>query len=139
MPADEPWGGMNPNSAHQQWSRWTITVEDRNASRSKQEILSNARTYFRMLFRSSVGRIRVDRRSTFAYRFVGWRIVIEIEGPPAQDPAYRKAAATDILTQFVEKGFRHRRARVDVALLAGQTEDGRPPSQLLVIPPIPVS
>jgi hypothetical protein len=129
---------MDPNSAHQLWSRWTVTIDTPRAM-SKHELSLNAQRYFRLLFRSTVGRMKVDRRYTFANRFIGWRITVEIEGPPAQDPAYRQAAKADILRRFVEAGFHTRQARIAVAILAGDAQDGRPPSQLIVLPTIAVN
>jgi len=89
------------------------------------------RSYVRAVFRSTVGRVRVARPA--------WRdyvIQIEVEGPPAHDPAFVAAIRRDVIARIVTGGFGDAAVltRWEVSILAGDTEDGRPRQQLVVVP-----
>lgn len=136
MTDDRPFGPMDPNSQHQRWSRWVFGVEASPSKRpSVKECVDNARRYFAKAFQSTVGRVRCDAQGTY-YCFV-----VEIEGPPAHDPEYVRALKADITERFLRPGFGPsvQLVRCEVGLLAGDTEDGTPPEQFLVVPQLPVT
>ena len=128
---DTTWGAMDPNSDHQLWSRWTFAIRvARHAPRpSRGEVIDNARKYFAMLFRAP-GQLRCD--------VVGrvYRITLDVEGPPAHDVGCRAHVHTDFKKRFMRAGFGPGSRLVDfqVAILAGDVQDGTPRTQLLVMP-----
>lgn len=128
----KPWGGMDPNTQHQRWSRWTVALEalPGRPLPSVQEITDNARRFYKTLFASSIGRVRADIRGRFV------EIVTEIEGPAAHDPDLRAHAILQIREHFIRKGFGHADCAVTVGVLAGDCQDGKPPAQLIVMPNI---
>jgi hypothetical protein len=126
----KPWGPLDPNSQHQLWSRWTVTLHAMpgRALPSVEEIADNARRFFVRLFRSTIGRVRADIRDRYV------EIVTEIEGPAAHDPALRAHAILQIREHFIRTGFGRPDCAVTVGILAGDCQDGTPPAQLIVMP-----
>lgn len=128
----DSWGAMNPNSRHQLWSRWKFVF---TAVRRPPvvEVRDNARRFFKQLFRTDVGQIRVSWA-------VGgtWTIELRLEGPPAHDPDCRASAQHQFVEHFMKRGFGpySELVSMDVAILAGDEQDGKPSSQLIVLPPI---
>lgn len=122
-------GTEQPNSQNQRWSRWLFGVRTDRRRPSVQECIENARRFFVKGF-GSAGRVRCDRRGTY-YSFV-----VEVEGPPAHDPAYREHVKAQFAEHFVARGFGQgaRLVTFEVGLLSGSHEDGSPPDQLLVLP-----
>lgn len=119
---------MNPNSAHQLWSRWTFRVWGRPVPLA--EVEANVRRWLRMGF-GSVGRARVEERIEQARSVVV--IEAEVEGPPAHDPGYVLSVERQF-ARFVHQGWGPvATCRVDVEILAGDTQDGTPPKQLVVV------
>lgn len=127
---ERPFGTMDPNSQHQRWSRWVFGIEA-NPTKCPDHlvVVDNARRYFRKAFKT-VGRVRCDRQGTY------YCLIVEIEGPPAHDPGFVDALKRDFAERFLAAGFgaSARLTRFEVALLAGDAEDGRPPDQMLVMP-----
>lgn len=159
--ADAPWAGMDPNSDHQLWSRWRLTIR---ASRyvPLADVKKNLRSWLRLMF-GSVLHAKIDEKANMpepgcphckgsgkrrsgggmvpfrvtacACLGIGYAIVVELEGKPAHDPAY----VDYVLHQFalfVEKGWGPL-ATSDVGkpkILAGDEQDGKPRSQLVVMP-----
>lgn len=127
---ERPFGVMDPNSQHQRWSRWIFGIEANPAKcPDHMAVVDNARRYFRKAFKT-VGRVRCDQQGTY------YCLVVEIEGPPAHDPGYVESLKRDFTERFLAAGFgaSARLTRFDVALLAGDAEDGTPPDQMLVMP-----
>ena len=126
----KPWGSLDPNSQHQFWSRWTVTLRAHSGRPlpSVQEIADNARRFYKLLFASSIGHVRADIQGRHI------TIVCEIEGPAAHDPDLRANAIYRIREHFIRKGFGHADANVEVGILAGDVQDGKPPTQLIVMP-----
>jgi hypothetical protein len=124
------WTG-NPNSGHQRWSKWTFDVRIPGAPPSLAYVRDNARRFFVQLFRSSAGQVRVTQ---FGRR---WVLELRIEGVDAHDPELVAQVRRQVTRDFVAKGFRNAcLARMDVGILAGSREDGSPPDQLIVLPPL---
>jgi len=125
-----PWGGMDPNSANQLWSRWTFSVDSpRQVPRAEVEL--NTLRWLRAGF-GSVGQAQVLERIERG-RFV---IVIEaeVENVPAHDPGY-VASVRRAFARFVEQGWGVLAlGTVEVKVLAGDLQDGKPRSQLVVMP-----
>jgi hypothetical protein len=133
----KPWGSVDPNSAHQRWSRWRFTIEARPPRLpSRDQFAHNFARYVRRLLGTTVGRAQVSIvRDGPAHLYVG---VVELEGPDVHDPAYRAWVQREFAGVFVAKGFGPgaRLRQMDAILLAGSAEDGKPARQLLVMPPI---
>lgn len=122
----KPWAGMDPNSQHQIWSKWTFTVRSVKTI-PLLELKQNVARWLRMGF-GSVGEWRVVRKV--------WDVIIEvsIEGVPAHDPSYVNSVRRGF-RDFVEKGWGVTAIdTVDVKIMAGDQQDGRPRSQMIVMP-----
>lgn len=135
MDSTAPYGGIDPNSQHQLWSRWIFRIDAPVEKRPPvDEVVANARRYVAKLFHSTIGRVRCDQQGG---RYV---LIVEIEGPPAHDPAYVARVIEDVRTRFVAQGFGPRARLTDtvVGILAGDTQDGQPPAQLIVMPRLAV-
>jgi hypothetical protein len=121
---------MDPNSQHQIWSRWIFGVD---ASPTKlptvDECIDNLRRFFKAGFKS-VGRVRCDQQGTY------YSIVVEVEGPPVHDPEYVLSVRQNFVDNLMLKGFgpSAQLKTFEAGLLAGDAEDGKPPTQMLVMP-----
>lgn len=125
-----PWGPVNPNSQHQLWSRWTFSIFELGKRVPFADVRVNAARWLRKGF-GSVGRAKVDKTMT------GYEITLEVEGVPAHDPAYVASVKDEFQRHFVEKGWNAMTVgTADVAILAGDAQDGKPASQLVVMPSI---
>ncbi len=136
MATEAGWGALDPNSDHQLWSRWTITVKSTKYV-PLVDVRHNAHKWLKQGF-GTMGRARVRE-------FIGtsilnkWIIECEVEGAPAHDPGYVGSVRLQFL-RFVELGWGMlATGETEVILLAGNVEDGKPRQQLLVIPTIPIS
>ena len=124
------WGGMDPNSAGQLWSRWTFTIFDVGKHPPLKDVEYNALRWLRKGF-GSVGHANVIEK------IKSWEIVAEVEGAPAHDPIYQKAIRQQFQKTFVEKGWGPLAVGiVEVNILAGNVQEGTPRSQLVVMPMI---
>lgn len=127
----KPWGTLNPNSQHQLWSRWTFRVHGKAVPISEAKL--NAARWLRQRF-GSVGRAKVQERVE-AGRPV-FVIVAEVEGVPAHDPHYIRSTKASF-AKFVEAGWGPLAlGSTSIEILAGDTQAGRPPAQLVVMPSI---
>lgn len=137
LTTEKAYGPIDPNSAHQMWSRWTFEIEA-NPKRpliSETEIADNARRFFSKGFFNvnfgTCGRVRCDRfvhlsssatveygkgafgrfeqpRSVMPeYKRVCYGLVLEIEGPPAHDPGLVEKVRQQFADVFVAQGFGH--------------------------------
>jgi len=134
MPADGHFTpAMQVNSEHQLWSQWTFGIEaDLDKVPSFEEVLTNARAYFTKLF-GHAGRIRVEQPD-----FLTFRIFVQVEGKPANDPDFRTHVKRQFIENFIFKGFGFcaKLVEFDVKILAGDRQDGTPRDQLIVVPTI---
>jgi hypothetical protein len=145
---------MDPNSGNQRWSRWTFLIEcDPGRVPTVTETIDNARRYMSRLFNTTTARVKVvyinDQRlgakrglsivdgviGLHGHFFV---ISAEVEGPPAFDLEYRQWVRREFEGVFVKKGFgaAAELLKMETAHLAGSAQDGKPPSQLIVLPKI---
>lgn len=129
---EKPYGPIDPNSQHQLWSRWTFVFWDTGKHPTIAEVKENAAKWMRMGF-GSVGRGRVTQ-FTNVFGMQQWTIEAEVEGVPAHDPQYKEHVRAEFKKNFLEKGWGLMAAFVDmkVAVLAGDIQDGSPPSQMVV-------
>lgn len=139
----KPWGAMDPNSAHQLWSRWTLTVEELGRTVGPKEMAANIPKWLTAVF-GSVGRARFNRHTasmplsagSVGVRFTVWEVTVEIEGKPAHDPAFVGFVERE-WAKVIEKGWgRTAVPGVSVKILAGDEQDGAPRKQLVVMPTI---
>ena len=124
----KPWGPMDPNSQHQLWSSWTFIIHEPYGKHVPFNLVElNAANWLRKGF-GSVGRARVTERVTH------YVIEAQIEGVPAHDPDYVKSVERGF-TKFIEQGWGPLAVgSVNVQILAGDQQDGKPRSQLVVMP-----
>jgi len=128
MASNQPWAGIDPNTQHQLWSEWRFEVFDCGKHPPFEDVKTNAARWVRMGF-GSVGRMRVEERVR------SWAIVVQVEGVPANDPSYVRSVRQQFQKHFVEKGWGPLAVGiVEVKLLAGDIQDGKPPQQLVVMP-----
>jgi len=126
---DKPYGPIDPNSQHQIWSRWVICFVAIRSLPTVEEINDNARRFFALLFRSTVGRVKTVITDN---KYV--EITCEIEGVIAYDASVREAAKKQIRNNFVVKGFNQPNSSITISILAGDVQDGKPPAQMIVMP-----
>lgn len=121
---------MNPNSEHQLWSAWTFRVFDAGRLVPRADVETNAARWLNKGF-GSVGAIQCSRTRN------GWLIRARVEGAPAHDPAYLQRVCSEFQTRFVAQGWGPMAtSRVEVRILAGHVQDGKPPSQWIDAPTI---
>lgn len=120
---------MDPNSSHQLWSKWTITVTPaRKIRRDEPTVHSNAARFMRKAFGSAT-QMRVTKQSNGL-----WVFQVRSEGHPVHDPTY-VAYLTTAFQQFFTAGFGiSTKVSVSAKLEAGSAQDGKPASQLLILP-----
>lgn len=119
---------MDPNSQHQLWSHWTLTVREGGRSVPLAAVELNAARWLRKGF-GPVGQARIRRK------VYGWKIEARVEGVPAHDPGYVASVRRQFQDHFVAKGWGPlARGEVSVRILAGDVQDGRPRTQLVMLP-----
>lgn len=126
---------MDPNSYNQQWSEWKFTVtHSPSVARSFPEVKENVARFFRKGF-GSASRMKIDRGRTRRGQVL-WLFTVQTEGANATDPQHR-AYMQDAVTKFMFNGFGPTTVTaLEVKLLAGRPDDGRPADQWLILPRI---
>lgn len=126
----------DPNSQHQMWGRWVFLVRADRKIPSEREARVNFIRWCAAGFKTTVGRARCDRRAGRAGIY--YRFAIEVEGPPVHDPEYRAAVRRQFEDRFLFPGFGPGATlvRFEAGVLAGDTQDGRPPEQMIVMPTV---
>lgn len=139
---------MNPNSSHQTWSRWRATVTvpfDRTHTTDAfaEEMKTACGRFYKKLLGSATA-LKIDRQLSLIRAESRFIVEARTEGPPVQDPRFRRLQC-DQIGAFFGRNLRHYckdgekvRVHVDVYLEAGDPGDGRPPSQLIIAPGIPL-
>lgn len=122
---------INPNSANQWWSKWTIIVSPaRSIMRDDPTVRVNVARFLRKAF-GSASQARVTKMKSGL-----WFIEVRTEGHPAHDPAY-VAHMSSAFTKFFIMGFGvGTKVKTTARLEAGSAQDGTPASQLLVLPSV---
>lgn len=120
----------NPNGAKQLWSKWTFHVREYGRHMPKASVEWNVGKWLIKGF-GSAGRVRVRQDPR------GWDIECLIEGPPAHDPAFVSRVAMQFQRDFVDKGWGPMSVgTVEVKVMAGDMEDGKPRRQMIELPAI---
>lgn len=139
MPVEKPWGAIDPNSAHQLWSRWTFKLKSPTLARQPpQTPLHVAFQRWCSSTFGSVGQAHADEwehthAPTGTKVAKGYILWAEVEGPPSTDPSYHVFIRKQFRL-FVDLNWgRDVLFEMDVNILAGDAEDGKPPRQLVVI------
>jgi hypothetical protein len=134
MATEAAYGSLDPNSGNQRWSRWRFVVQPGRRLPRTREVRNNWQRYMPKLFRTTVGRGRVAK--VWVEKRMYYAITAEVEGPPVHDPDFVAWVRREVQGVFVERGFGvgARLREMDAVLLAGSAEDGKPASQLLVLP-----
>lgn len=131
---------MDPNTQHQMWSHWTViaTLPLRHSHETDeffQRLLRTHAAKIRELF-GSAGQVRIILRH---FMIEGawverWTLHARVEGAPVHDSAYRTRMSRDI-KDFYQRGFGPQSTIVvQRHLLAGDTQDGKPPEQAVFLP-----
>lgn len=135
MGSSGPWGRLDPNSAHQLWSHWLFRIWPCGRYPPIREVEANAARWLRSGF-GSVGQVRVTER--VEHGLAATWIEAMIEGRPAHDPEY-VASVRRGFRKFVDEGWgRLAQMKLEVRVLAGDLQDGKPREQVVVIPRIEV-
>ena len=127
---------MNPNSAHQQWSEWVFVAEVAASSPASMALDEVALPLARFVAATMgrAGRMKIVQAWNAARARMVWTITVQIEGESVYQPGWR-AHVLQAFTLAAQRRFGEAvRVKMDVRLLAGQTRDGSPPSQWLVLP-----
>jgi hypothetical protein len=120
---------MNPNSTHQLWSKWIVTIRPTGPGVPQFEyVTTNTARFMRKAFGSAAScRVRQIARA--------W--VVEVLADAQYHPLDADSfdALSRHFTQFFRNGFGESAdVRVKARLMAGSRIDGRPPDQLLMMP-----
>lgn len=134
---------MDPNSQHQLWSRWDVTVRPPKGrfvpvhARALDEIRDAWVRFVAKQF-GTVGQVRLERRRRGLFGVAGVELFAQarVEGAPAHDPQYRDLAKRRIVTFFGTGFGPDTRVHIDVRIEAGDVQDGAPAQQLVVLPSI---
>lgn len=125
---------MDPNSAHQLWSRWTWTVRPgRRVAVPFEPIKATMARFARQRF-GSAGQMRIVEQLD---RYI---VEVRIEGKPAHDPDYVRHERVRWHMFFLELfGIRTEVELAGPKIEAGSRQDGTPPDQLIILPSIPLT
>jgi hypothetical protein len=124
---------MNPNSTHQLWSRWSWTVyPGRRVALPFEPVKLTIANFTRTLF-GSAGQMRIIERVNY------YVIDLRTEGRPAHDPDFVSLTARQFRDFFVRCFGVHTRVMLTGPKIeAGSFQDGRPPTQLVILPPLSI-
>lgn len=124
---------MDPNSTNQQWSQWTfIATHPQKIKIPFTVVKENVARFMRKGF-GSTARMKVER-DLIPSGDTRWRFTIQVEGANANDPD-KRFYMQECVTTFLKIGFGPATSVVmEVRLLAGKPEDGRPADQWLIMP-----
>ena len=124
---------MNPNSKNQLWSRWTWTVHPGRRVAVPFLPIRDALARFGRRRFGSVGQMRVTEKLDH------YVVDVRLEGKPVHDPDYVRHESMVWHAYFLELfGPRTVVTMTPPKLEAGSRQDGSPPDQLIIIPPIPL-
>jgi hypothetical protein len=127
---------MNPNSAHQMWSRWTFTVVARRP-RTIKDISANVARFGRKAFGSATA-MRARPLVSDARGAVAWEFDIRTEGHPVHDVAYVTWMTAQWRRFFLEGFGVGTTVTCETRLEAGSRQDGTPSDQLIILPSIAI-
>lgn len=123
---------MNPNSAHQTWSKWTFTVKPQQAHRiltpeDKASAHANIARFGRKKFGSA---------SQMRLTFKPIVLVVEVrtEGHPVHDPQYQEWMLKEWRAFFAVGFGMETTVALEAHMEAGSKQDGTPSDQLVILP-----
>lgn len=133
---------MNPNSQHQLWSLWVFTVTPGDIRRNPSwDIVKNNCARFAVAHFGSTGQMKVERQASVSETYgvrTRWIVRVRVENAPVHDPSYRNHTVQK-WAKFFAQGFgTGTHTHCDTKLEAGDKQDGTPPDQLIILPPLPV-
>lgn len=135
---------MNPNSQNQIWSRWTTTItvlfSPMHVSPAFEQEMQRACARFYLKLFGSATELKIERK-LLANGLSEFIVDCRTEGAPVPDVTYRRLQIKEIATFFGRHlhGYGDVNVRVDVRVEAGDVGDGRPRSQLILVPSIPLN
>jgi hypothetical protein len=124
---------MDPNSRNQVWSRWTFNVTPATA---RPRPLANVRENCARFARKAFGSATEMRVSGEGGR---WCVDVRTEGHPVHDPAYVAWMRAQWERFFVSGFGVGTSVEINARLEAGDRQDGRPATQLIILPTIQIS
>lgn len=124
---------MNPNSAHQIWSKWTFHVTPgRKIRTTRAELEANCGRFGRKAF-GSASQMRITTKK-------GVLIVdVRTEGHPVHEPPYVEWMRQQWARFFLNGFGAGTTVTLDTKLEAGSRQDGTPADQLIILPSIAVN
>lgn len=129
-----PYGGIDPNSEHQLWARYTFKVYGGRIIPDREARLNITR-WLRHMF-GAAGRVRFLTTIEGPRNTVVFTAEVEAEGRAAHDPTYESYVRRE-WDKLVEKGWgRTAIGALHIKILAGDLQDGKPREQLIVMPSI---
>lgn len=125
---------MDPNSRNQQWSEWTFTVTHApNVAIAFGVVKENVARFLRKLY-GSASQMKIDRTRT-RRGAVKWVFKVQAEAANVTDSRWR-GVVQESVSEFMFNGFGPSAVtRMEVRLLAGRPDDGKPAAQWLIMPP----
>jgi hypothetical protein len=127
---------MDPNSAHQTWSRWTFgVVPGVRKHRSVREVRDHCKRFTAKAFGSATS-MRIDQVLIHGVHCV--KIDVRTEGHPVNDPQYVEWMAAQFRRFFTEGFGPGTVMRLETKLEAGSRQDGTPSEQLIILPSIAI-
>lgn len=127
-------GTMNPNSAHQRWSRWTFFIRPGGSVMPSFKDIKHAAALFgRLEFKSATEmNIQMVQSPLTGKKEIHLRI--RTEGHPVHDPQFVQWMHGR-WTRWAERGFGPRTTceLIEAKLEAGDRQDGTPRDQLILM------
>lgn len=129
---------MDPNSTHQRWSHWVVTVDlpanpSHRPPQFQRAIEADAGRLFRAVF-GSTGQVRVT--SALSHTHERWIMQAQVEGADVHDPDFRVRTCLRLETHYRQGFGPSATVCAEAGMLAGSAEDGTPAGQWLILPTI---
>ena len=125
---------MNPNSGNQLWSHWTFNVfPGRLLRRTFADVKANVARFGRKGFGSAT-ECRIKEGLSYGVHY--YLVEFRTEGKPAHDPQYVKYMGESFEKFFAVAFGPGTETHLDVKVEAGSKQDGKPASQLIILPTI---
>lgn len=130
---------MDPNSQHQLWSRWDVTVRPPSRGfdrRGLEELRTAWAKFVRKAFGTTAGEVRLEKRRRRLFSLHGGELFAQarVEGVPAHEAGYRDAQKRRIVTFFGSGFGPGTQVHIEVRIEAGDVQDGTTPAQLVMLP-----
>lgn len=122
---------MNPNSRNQTWSKWSWTVTPGRQIKLPFQAVKLMLANFARRHFGQAGQMRITEKLDH------YLIELLTEGRPAHDPEF-VAYTTAVFENFytAQFGVGTRTTLTGPRLMAGSRQDGSPPEQMVILPPL---